>query len=75
LGEFWNFHLRWSFINVKYWKVEGKNLITNAKITKQQAEEIKLLIAEGILAFTKIANMYGVSPGTINKIAKGTHWK
>lgn len=46
-----------------------------AKITNEQAREIKRLLAEGKLTQPQIADIFGVSRGIVTKINVGQTWK
>jgi group I intron endonuclease len=60
----------------KAWREDsGIGSVTNSKLNKEKVLNIKKLIAENKLSLTKIADMFEVEPGTINKIIKGKTWK
>lgn len=47
----------------------------SAKITNQQAREIKVLFATGRYSKTKLGRMYGVSSRAIRELVNGVWWK
>lgn len=55
-------------------KYKGENHI-NAKLTDKQASEIRALYAFGEWLHRELAEMYGVSRGTIQRIVTGARWK
>jgi hypothetical protein len=47
----------------------------NARLTRSQVEEIRLLLVDGDISQSDIARHYGVSSKTINHISTGRRWK
>ena len=52
----------------------GSGHITNNKITKEVAEEIKQLINQGV-KYSVISEKYGIAQSTISNIKHGRRWK
>ena len=46
----------------------------NVKLNETQVIKIRDFLIEGILTFNQIAEMFGVSHGTIRRIDKGEIW-
>ena len=52
----------------------GSGHVTNNKITKEAAEEIKQLINQGV-KYSVITEKYGIAQSTISNIKHGRRWK
>ncbi len=77
--EHQSFHKKGKYFSEKHKikiseKTKGENN-HNHKLTEQDVIQIKLLLKEGILTQQEIADIFGVSRGTISKIKLGKRWK
>lgn len=56
-------------------KCKKRDAASNAKITREVAEEIRQRLAAGGASQASIGRLYGLSPATISRIANGVAWK